>query len=132
MPHIVLEYSSDLDPLPDFRQVFGEVHGILDDVAGARIANAKSRAVPVEAYVGDGDVRRAFAHLEIRLMEGRSTEVKAEISSQCLEVLVAAFGHATTDRDLQITAHVTDLARATYAKYPPGTIPDAATGPGGR
>ena len=132
MPHIVLEYSSDLDPLPDFRQVFGQVHGILDDVAGARIANAKSRAVPVEAYVGDGDVHRAFSHLEIRLMEGRSTEVKAEISARCLEVLVAAFGDISPNCDLQITVHVTDLERATYAKHPPGTIPDASTGSGGR
>ncbi len=79
MPHTILEYSSDLDPLPDFRQLFAEVHAILDDVAGARIANAKSRGIPVEAYVGDGDARRAFVHLEIRLMEGRSTEVKAEV-----------------------------------------------------
>lgn len=123
MPHIALEYSSDLHPLPDFRRVFAEVHAILDEVANARISNAKSRATAVEAYVGDGDASRAFAHLEIRLMEGRSTEVKAEISAMCLEVLVAAFGDASTDRDLQITVHVTDLERATYAKHPPGTIP---------
>lgn len=132
MPHTILEYSSDLDPLPDFRQLFAEVHAILDDVAGARIANAKSRAIPVEAYVGDGDARRAFVHLEIRLMEGRSTEVKAEVASTCLEVLVAAFDDASMHRDLQTTVHVTDLERATYAKYPPGTIPDAHTGPGER
>jgi 5-carboxymethyl-2-hydroxymuconate isomerase len=130
MPHLVLEYSSDLEPLPDLRQVFDEIHAILVDVAGARIANVKSRAVPVEAFVGDGDPRRAFAHLEVRLMEGRSTEVKAEVSSSCLEVLVAAFGEASTNRDLQVTVHVTDLDRATYAKHPPRTIPQARPGTG--
>lgn len=129
MPHAILEYSSDLQPLPDFRQVFHEVHAILDAVAGARISNAKSRAIPVEAYVGDGDARRAFVHLEIRLMEGRSSEVRGEVSATCLEVLVAAFGDASTNRDVQITVHVTDLERATYSKHPPGTIPDTHAGP---
>ena len=131
MPHLVLEYSSDLEPLPGFRQVFGQLHAILVDVAGARIANVKSRAVPVEAFVGDGDPRRAFAHLEVRLMEGRSTEVKAEVSSSCLEVLVAAFADASTNRDLQVTVHAADLEHATYAKHPPGTIPETSPGSSG-
>ena len=131
MPHLVLEYSSDLEPLPDFGQVFGEMHAVLVDAAGVRIANAKSRAVPVEAFIGDGDPRRAFVHLEVRLMEWRSTEVKAEVSSSCLEVLVAAFADASAGRDLQLTVHVTDLERATYAKHPPGTIPETRPGAGG-
>ena len=123
MPHIVFEYTADLSPLPDMGEVFKRVHTILDEVAHARVANSKSRAVPVDSYVGDGDAMNAFAHLDIRLMEGRSIEVKQEASSRCLVLLTETLKDSGARRNLQITVSVSDLERATYAKHPPGTIP---------
>jgi 5-carboxymethyl-2-hydroxymuconate isomerase len=123
MPHIVFEYTSDLSPLPDMGDVFKRVHSILDEVAQAKIGNSKSRAIPVDSYVGDGDAMNAFVHLDIRLMEGRSVEVKEEISNRCLAVLAEALEDSGARRNLQITVSVSDLERATYTKHPPGTIP---------
>ena len=123
MPHIVFEYTADLSPLPDMGEVFKRVHAILDEVAHAKVANSKSRAIPVDSYVGDGDAMNAFAHLDIRLMEGRSVEAKEEISSRCLMLLSQTLKDSGACRDLQITVSVSDLERATYAKHPPGTIP---------
>lgn len=124
MPHIRLEYSDDLRPLPDVHAVFAEIHTVLNQAAGAAISNAKSRAAALSAYVGDGNPTNAFVHLSIELMEGRSTEVKAEVSDRCLAILDAAFARAGEDRNLQITVAVSDLERATYRKLPKGTIPN--------
>ena len=68
-----------------------------------------------------------MVHLDIRFMEGRTTEVKGELSRRCLEILEDAFAKAGEGRSLQISVAVGDLERATYAKYPPGTIPTAGT-----
>ena len=122
MPHIVLEYSQDLHPLPDFRTVFGAVHRVLADVAGAPVSNAKSRATAIDSFIAHGDVAAAMVHLDIRLMEGRSLDQKAEVSRACLDILVEAFAEASTTRELQTTVAITDLDRATYAKDPAGTI----------
>ena len=124
MPHIVFEYTADLAPLPDMDEMFRSVHEILDEAAHAQVANSKSRTLPVHSYVGDGDSLNAFAHLDIRLMEGRSVEVKEQISNRCLKLLIESLKDASARRNLQITVSVSDLERATYAKHPPGTIPE--------
>jgi 5-carboxymethyl-2-hydroxymuconate isomerase len=63
-------------------------------------------------------------HLDIRLLEGRSVEVKEQISNRCLKLLTESLEDASARRNLQITVSVSDLERATYAKHPPGTIPN--------
>lgn len=122
VPHIVLEYSDDLEPLPDFREVFASVHHVLADVAGAPIDNSKSRAKPVQAYIADGDESAAMVHLDIRLMEGRTTEQKAAVSQACLDILVDSFTEAAKGRHVQTTVAISDFDRSSYAKDPPGTI----------
>ena len=129
MPQIRLEYSDDLQPLPDLRAVFAQIHAALHETAGAAMANSKSRATAVEAYIGDGDAANALVHLGIELMEGRSTEVKARASDRCLEILELAFEPASDGRNLQITVDITDLERATYRKLPHGTIPTPTPAP---
>ena len=122
VPHIVLEYSDDLEPLPDLRGVFAAVHHILAEVADAPIVNSKSRAKPVQAYIADGDESAAMVHLDIRLMEGRTTEQKAAVSRACIDILVDSFSEAAMKRQVQTTVAISDFDRSSYAKDPPGTI----------
>ena len=122
MPHIVLEYSADLDPVPDLRHLFEEIHGALERIADAPIGNSKSRARSVDTFIADGSPAHAMVHLDIRLMEGRSDDTKAELSRACLDILTRAFERAADSRALQTTVAIEDLDRATYAKDPEGTI----------
>ena len=125
MPHNMIEYTADLEPLPDFGEVFAPIHMALEEMAGARIENSKSRSRAVETYIADGDPSHAMVHLEIRFMEGRSTEAKAELTARCLEILRDAFATAGEERQLQISVEISDIDRATYSKFPAGTIPPA-------
>ena len=122
MPHIVLEYSADLEPVPDLRLLFEEVHRALERIADAPIGNSKSRARGVDSFIADGSPSHAMVHLDIRLMEGRSDETKADLSRACLDILTGAFARAADGRTLQTTVAIEDLDRATYAKDPEGTI----------
>ena len=87
------------------------------------------RTVPDQETLVTSDCNRDTAvdigdEVTVELMEGRSTEVKAGVSDQCLAIVDDAFSRAGKGRNLQITIAVSDLERATYRKIPEGTIPD--------
>jgi len=117
MPHITLEYTDNIDQPIEFRDLFAELHQVLASIAGISIANCKSRARCLDTYhIGEGKAGNAFVHLEVRLLEGRSAELKREIGERGLEVLKKHFARSLSDRDLQITLGVRDMQRQAYFK----------------
>ena len=117
MPHITLEYTDNIDQPIEFRDLFAELHQVLSSVAGISIANCKSRARCLDTYhIGEGKAGNAFVHLEVRLLEGRSAELKREIGERGLEVLKKHFARSLSDRHLQITLEVRDMQRQAYFK----------------
>jgi 5-carboxymethyl-2-hydroxymuconate isomerase len=123
MPQIVLEYSSNLPTDVDFKGLFSEIHQALQNIAGIRLDNCKSRARVAEHYfIGDGDVNNAFVHLQIRFIEGRTSAVKQAIGEQCLAMLKQYYSESMAAMDLQITVEIDDLLRDFYFKYPEGSL----------
>ena len=61
-------------------------------------------------------------HLDMRFLEGRSTEVKQAIGQQSLDLLLAWFRRSADRLDLQITVEIQDIRRSSYFKYPAGTL----------
>jgi 5-carboxymethyl-2-hydroxymuconate isomerase len=123
MPHLTLEYSANLDPPAEFAPLFLRLHGLLARTGGIRRENCKSRAYACRDFlVGEGRPSDAFVHLDIRFLEGRSDEVKQAIGAAALDMLVDAFSDAAARGVLQATVEVRDIARASYFKFPPGTL----------
>ncbi|MFT5219331.1 MAG: 5-carboxymethyl-2-hydroxymuconate isomerase [Gammaproteobacteria bacterium] len=122
MPHIVLEYSSNVPRLAGFAELFAEVHQALHSIGGIKLDNCKSRArVADDYYIGDGDSGNAFIHLNIEFVAGRSTEVKQAIGNECLRLLKHYYQQKLSDK-LQITVQIDDLLLDFYFKYPEGTL----------
>jgi 5-carboxymethyl-2-hydroxymuconate isomerase len=123
MPHLTLEYTGNIAPQIQARDLFAQLHQILASASGIRIENMKSRAVRRDDYyIGAGTSRAAFVHLEIRFMAGRSSEFKQSIGQQCLTLLKETLGPALAEFDLQITVEIGEIERASYFKFPPGTL----------
>jgi 5-carboxymethyl-2-hydroxymuconate isomerase len=123
MPHLTLEYSSNVRVDRDLVILFAGLHDILEQTGGVRRDNCKSRARPVEPFlVGTGTARDAFVHLDIRLLDGRTVEVRQRIAQQAREALTAWFETAIGSLDLQVTVEVREIDRRFYAKYPEGTL----------
>lgn len=124
MPHLIVEYTANLDEWSCDPDVLLSLHRVLESVAGIKIENCKSRWRMVEEWVvGDGAGPSAFVHLDMRFLEGRALEVKQALGASALEILQAHFAPAAAEGlDLQITVEIQDIRRATYFKDPPGTL----------
>jgi len=122
MPHLVLEYSANATLPDDPRGVLQQLHAVLHEAGGILIGNCKSRVYRADAFlIADGQSNEGFVHLDIRFVRGRSDELKARISRECLAVLKSTF-LPINDLALQITVNVGDIAPDMYSKHPEGTL----------
>lgn len=123
MPHLTLEYTSNLSQGIDADQLFSKLHQILVDVGGISIHNCKSRAVCLDTYyIGKGDAQEAFMHLDIRFLEGRSLELKQRIGQLSLNWLKEYFAPSLAGLEMQVTVEIADIQSQTYFKIPEGTL----------
>ncbi len=119
MPHITLQYTDNISPLPDFKVLFSTIHGILNNIAGIKIENCKSRAVPLSEYfIGEGKLSEGFIHLEVKILMGRSKELKSDLGKALLNELERTFLHSGNKMKLQITTEILDIDKDFYYKYP--------------
>lgn len=123
MPQMTLEYTANIPQEINTRDLFSGLHQTVADILGISVDNCKSRAFRLDAYhIGRREDQGAFAHLEVRFLDGRPLEVKQEVGQQCLSLLEAYFEPSPTELALQITVEVRDIQRATYFKIPQGTF----------
>jgi 5-carboxymethyl-2-hydroxymuconate isomerase len=123
MPHLVLEYSDNIKEKESFKLLFVQLHQILVTVCSATLESCQSRAIPWEIYyIGDGNSKNAFVHLEVCLAEGRPLEVRKAAGRQMLGVCGEYFSKSLRDLNLQITVELREFRRDLYFKIPEGTV----------
>ncbi len=123
MPHLTFEYSSNVLGPPSWDDVFQRAHDVLVEVGQIRRANCKSRAVRRDQYlVGSGGDTEAFVHLDVRFLEGRTSDVKRSIGQALLNLLRDEFRADDGSRDVQVTVEIRDIRNEEYFKFPPGTL----------
>ena len=122
MPHVSLEYSTNLPALTDFPALFAELHQALNQIGGIKLENCKSRARAAQHYhIGDGSPDNAFIHLQVEFVAGRTPEVKQAIGQECLALLKKHYQPHLSE-SLQITVKIDDVSLDFYFKHPQGTL----------
>lgn len=117
MPHITLQYSDNIAGRMDFDTMFSKIHDALGEMAGIDIKNCKSRAIKLADYrVAGGGAELAFAHLEVRILAGRSDELKGAIGGRLLGILKDHIQDADPERNPGITVEICDIQRQAYFK----------------
>ncbi|GAA2141879.1 5-carboxymethyl-2-hydroxymuconate Delta-isomerase [Kitasatospora kazusensis] len=114
MPQITVDRSPTLRL--DRRPFAAELHPLVASVIGSPAADCKTRFRRIEeAFIGDGTPERAMVLLEIRLLAGRSAEVKTELAERVLALLEK---HAVPEPgdELHLAVEVVDVDRASYRK----------------
>jgi 5-carboxymethyl-2-hydroxymuconate isomerase len=123
MPHLTLEYTSNLDEWANDLGLLLNLHRLLQSEAGIKIDNCKSRWRMMEEWVvGDGEGESAFLHLDLRFLEGRPLATKQAVGVGALELIKKHFDQVPEELNLQVTVEIQDIKKATYFKHPPGTL----------
>jgi 5-carboxymethyl-2-hydroxymuconate isomerase len=116
MPHIVLEYPATL-PVPDLADALGALHRALAPLGPFALDDFKSRAHCCDvACVGAGGARRAFAHVEVGVLDRRDAEVQRLVADATLAWLERTFAECLTGWDVDLTVEVREIRSALYRK----------------
>jgi 5-carboxymethyl-2-hydroxymuconate isomerase len=116
MPHIIVEYSSNLEPEVEIQPMIVAMHKELSD-AGVDGSRIKTRAIALDHYVvGDKGSSKtgggAMIHITLLLLEGRDEATKKQYSTPIHKVAI----DAVADRNgyCAVTLEVRDMSAATY------------------
>lgn len=116
MPHLHVEYTDNLRELDVDRLLLRLNHALVGSGQFSDEADIKSRAVALNGFrVGIAPGERAFAHVKLAILSGRSAEVKRQLSASLLEVLKEAIPEQA-GLDIQLCAEVLDIDRDAYSK----------------
>ncbi|MHC8291217.1 5-carboxymethyl-2-hydroxymuconate Delta-isomerase [Pseudomonas sp. XS1P51] len=116
MPHLHMEYTTNL---PDLNADVALIRLNNTLVASGQFAaefDIKSRAVKVETFkVGTALGERAFVHVKLALLSGRSPQIKQQLSDSLLAV-VQDLCEWPTGVEVQLAVEILDIDRESYTK----------------
>lgn len=91
VPHIVVEYSANLETHVDMRDLLGVVHAEALETGVFPEGGIRVRAARRDLYiVADGDPANCFVHIMLMIGPGRTAAVK---KSACERIFNAVCGH---------------------------------------
>jgi 5-carboxymethyl-2-hydroxymuconate isomerase len=112
MPHIVLEYSSNIAKknIAFSEDLFPKIHNLLVKNLDADIEACKSRAIKFEDfYLSDGNKEKSFVFFEVKILPGRS-KIKIESFSQnLLELAKNYFSNSVEKKNLAISVNIVEM-----------------------
>ncbi|KTC81522.1 5-carboxymethyl-2-hydroxymuconate Delta-isomerase [Legionella brunensis] len=90
MPHLILECSDNVASAVDFNPLFKTLHQLLADKLPTQITSCKSRIAVYDKYfIGNDFDNGSFVHLTIKILPGRTNELKSKLAQQILDILSA-------------------------------------------
>ena len=119
MPHLIVEHSADIKK-NSIQKLEQEIQNIMNGVEGNFDADqCKCRSFSFDEYfVGRPDQSSSsFIHITLKVLSGRSLEVRANLSAKISEFTNKFF----TDLNIQtkrcdISVDIVEMERATYQK----------------
>ncbi|RON24009.1 5-carboxymethyl-2-hydroxymuconate Delta-isomerase [Pseudomonas lini] len=116
MPHLHMEYTANLPELNADVALMRLNNALMASGQFAAEFDIKSRAVKVESFkVGTALGERAFVHIKLALLSGRSAEIKKQLSQSLLAVL-QDLCEWPANVEVQLCAEILDIDRESYTK----------------
>ena len=86
MPHIILEYSSNLENDAGLAHLLDTLHEALGDTESFEFERIKSRAVRCETYHVSTE-RRGFVHATVLFSPGRPEALRSQLARRLLDII---------------------------------------------
>ncbi len=108
MPHFILDCSAPVLERYSEEQIVEQVHLVANSTQLFDEDDIKVRVNPYQTYSA-GNNKQDFIHVFAYIMEGRSTEQKADLSKRVVQTLASMFPKIS-----KIAMNVYDFEKATY------------------
>lgn len=108
MPHFVMDCSEDVLNSHDEEFIIEQIHVVANATGLFEENDIKVRLNPFKKY-SVGNKRESFIHVFAHIMEGRTTEQKANLSKQVVSKFAALFPEIPN-----IAMNISDFESATY------------------
>jgi 5-carboxymethyl-2-hydroxymuconate isomerase len=110
MPHLSVEYSSNLETAIDVGALLRAVHAAALATGVFPIGGLRTRAERREHYViADGHADNGFIHVQARIGTGRTPEVRQKAAEQIFAALKDATADAFATRPLGLTLEMVEI-----------------------
>lgn len=110
MPHIIAEYSANLEDRLDVAALVADLHQAAIDSAVAELVGIRTRAVR-RAYfrVADGNPANGFVHIVARLRRGRTVEQRKALGQALLAAADKRLADVYPSHPIAMTVEVHEI-----------------------
>ncbi|HMN72885.1 MAG TPA: 5-carboxymethyl-2-hydroxymuconate Delta-isomerase [Rhodoblastus sp.] len=113
MPHVIVEYSANLEEDVAPRELIERVHATILGTGVFPIGGVRTRAERRDLYrVADGDPANAFCAILIRIGRGRDEETRKRVSQAVLATLADVTAEAFKKRGLSLSVEIQEIDEA--------------------
>lgn len=110
MPHLILEYSANLEAALDIARLVGAIHAAALETGVFPIGGLRTRAARRDLYaIADEHPDNGFIHVQARIGAGRSEEVRERAAQHIFERLKAETAAAFASRPLGLTLEIVEI-----------------------
>jgi 5-carboxymethyl-2-hydroxymuconate isomerase len=110
MPHLIVEYSANLDPQIDIEALLADLHAAAAASGVFPLGGIRTRAARREHYrIADGHPDNAFVHVVARIRHGRPLDVRQRAGTLLFETLCKNLAVLYATRPLGISLEVQEI-----------------------
>ncbi len=109
MPHVLVEYSSNLEDAVSIRQLVDALHITMIESGLFDLSAIRTRALPRTIYrIADGKPENLFLHIVTRIRVGRSVEERKQLGNALLATAKKALAGDSRPIALGVEIHEID------------------------
>jgi 5-carboxymethyl-2-hydroxymuconate isomerase len=117
MPHIIVEYSANLEPALDPQALVNALHRTAIDLGIAEAPAVRTRAERRDVFcVGDGNPANGFVHVVARLRVGRPEEKRKALGEALMAALDRELDAAFKTHPIAVTVEIHEIDHLTFRR----------------
>jgi 5-carboxymethyl-2-hydroxymuconate isomerase len=110
MPHLTIEYSSNLDAVIDISALVAAVHAAALETGVFPIGGLRTRAARRDVFaVADSHPDNGFIHVQARIGAGRAPDVRQKAAEHVFEAVKRVTAPAFASRPLGLTLEIVEI-----------------------
>ncbi len=111
MPHLIVEYSSNVEQHLDIPALLCAVHQAAIDSGVFDLDTIRTRAERRDAFViADGDTRQAFIAVDVRMGPGQDEQVRRQIGKALFSALQTATAAARNSLRIRLSLELREAS----------------------